>query len=174
MFRLAAFAPALLVIAAPASAEEIAPAAPTAPAPQVDYSGFETLTTEVAELRSERLLEQQEFFARAAAKGSLLLDTRSAAAFAEGHIKGAVNLPFSDFTEDKLRQVIGEDPNRPIYIYCNNNFSDNIPPVPLKKAPLALNIPTFINLVGYGYVNVWELGDTLPISEVNWVSSEPE
>ena len=141
---------------------------------QVDYAGFAKLTKDVAALRSERLLTKEDFFHQAAAQGALLLDTRSADAFAQGHIKGAVNLPFSDFTTDKLAEVIGDDPNRPIYIYCNNNFSDNVAPVPLKKATLALNIPTFINLVGYGYANVWELGETLPTSEVDWVSTDTE
>ncbi len=136
--------------------------------PQIDYSGFAALTAEVAALRQQRLLAKDEFFRGAAAEGALLLDTRSAAAFEAGHIEGAINLPFSDFTADKLRDAIGEDPNRAIYIYCNNNFSDNAFPIALKSAPLALNIPTFINLVGYGYENVWELDGVMPISEVAW------
>ena len=32
-----------------------------------------------------------------------------------------------------------------------------------KGVTLALNIPTFINLYGYGYKNVYELGDLVPI-----------
>lgn len=167
MLRLALFAPALL-LTAPASAEEVSPAAS---ASQVNYSGFAKLTEEVASLRAERLLTKDEFFKRAAANGALLLDTRSAAAFAQGHIDGAVNLPFSDFTQDKLRDVIGPDTNRAIYIYCNNNFSDDVAPIRTKLATLALNIPTFINLVGYGYANVWELSGTMPLAEVDWVSS---
>lgn len=138
---------------------------------QIDYPGFTELTLEVAELRSQRLLDAEAFFAAARTEGALLLDTRSAAAFEAGHIEGAVNLPFSDFTDAKLRTVIGDDPNRAIYIYCNNNFSDNIAPVVSKRAPLALNIPTFINLVGYGYGNVWELGEVLPIEAVEWVAN---
>ncbi|MDJ0642130.1 MAG: rhodanese-like domain-containing protein [Erythrobacter sp.] len=166
--RLIAIAPLLLWAAAGTANAE----GPVEPSDQVDYAGFAELTENVAELRSERLLGRDEFFQRATSAGALLLDTRSAAAFAQGHIAGAVNLPFSDFTAGKLREVIGEDRNRTIYIYCNNNFSDNEPPVALKKAPLALNIPTFINLVGYGYTNVWELGETLPTEEANWVTSE--
>ena len=46
-----------------------------------------------------------------------------------GHIRAAVNLPFSGFTDEALRQAVGDDPLRPIYIYCNNNFSDNAYPV---------------------------------------------
>ena len=168
MQRLAAvlIVPALL-LAGPSLAEE----APDTSI-EIDYAGFEALTSEVATLRAERLLRPEQFFAGARAEGALLLDTRSAAAFAQGHIEGAVNLPFSDFTEESLAQVIGDDPDRAIYIYCNNNFSDDIAPVISKKAPLALNIPTFINLVGYGYTNVWELGAVVQMEDVDWVSSE--
>lgn len=165
MKRLLFAAPALMLAVGAGAQEQ--PRTPEGP--QVDYAGFSKLTEEVFALRSERLLEKDVFFRRAAADGALLLDTRSADAFARGHIKGAINLPFSDFTSDKLRKVIGKDMNRPIYIYCNNNFSDDAEPVPLKKASLALNIPTFINLVGYGYANVWELGETLPTAEANWI-----
>lgn len=162
-----------------AAASQIALGAPalaqgqTESAAQIDYPGFEQLTAEVASLRAERLLRRADFFAGARSEGALLLDTRSAAAFAQGHIAGAVNLPFSDFTEEKLLEVIGSDRDRPIYIYCNNNFTDDVPPVRTKLVTLALNIPTFINLVGYGYANVWELGDTMSLGDVDWVSSEP-
>ena len=159
---LALIAAAPLAFASPGFAQEANP--------QVDYAGFTALTSDVAALRSERLLDRAAFFAGARSQGALLLDTRSAAAFSAGHIEGAVNLPFSDFTDEKLRAVIGEDPGRPIYIYCNNNFSDDVAPVMLKRAPLALNIPTFINLVGYGYTNVWELGETIPMAEAEWVA----
>lgn len=163
---------AMLTICTPVLAQNAADTAPDAN-PQIDYAEFQIITAEVAALRAERLLSRADFFAGASADGALLLDTRSAAAFATGHIEGAVNLPFSDFTESKLQAVIGDDPDRAIYIYCNNNFTDDAPPVRTKLAPLALNIPTFINLVGYGYANVWELGDVMPLSDVNWISSEP-
>ena len=52
---------------------------------------------------------------------ALALDARPAAAFKSGHIKGAVNLPFTDFTAASLAAVIGKDADRPILIYCNNN-----------------------------------------------------
>ncbi len=162
---------ALPVIALAISVAAETPIEASAEEPQIDYAGFSKLTDEVFELRNERLLSKEMFFRQAAAEGALLLDTRSAAAFAEGHIEGAVNLPFSDFTDEKLRTVIGEDKDRAIYIYCNNNFSDDVVPVRLKSAPLALNIPTFINLVGYGYTNVWELSGTMPMAEADWVAS---
>ena len=149
-----------------------APPAPIAqPSAQVDYDGFAALTGELGPYRQSRLLQRDVFFREAAKKGALLLDTRSAAAFAAGHIEGAVNLPFSDFTEASLREVIGPDRNRPIYIYCNNNFADNVAPVMTKKAPLALNIPTFINLYGYGYENIWELDGVMMTGDVAWVGT---
>jgi len=35
-----------------------------------------------------------------------------------------------------------------------------------KQPQLALNIPTFINLWGYGYKNIYELADLLPIADL--------
>lgn len=137
----------------------------------IDYTGFMELTEEVAAYRQTRLLPRDDFLAMAAREDALLLDTRSSEAFAAGHIDGAVNLPFSDFTDEKLRDVIGEDTQRSILIYCNNNFSDDAYPILLKRAPLALNIPTFINLVGYGYRNVWELDGVMSVSEVPWTGT---
>ena len=101
-------------------------------------------------------------------KGTIILDSRSAAAFKASHIKSAININFSDFTQEKLAKFI-PDKNTRILIYCNNNFkvskgddtsSERLQIQP-KSAPLALNIPTFINLYGYGYKNVYELSSTL-------------
>lgn len=140
--------------------------------PQIDYPAFEALTARVAPQRAQRLLAFDAFKAAAARPGTLLLDARSKDAFAQGHIKGAVNLPLTDFTADSLAAVIGPDANRPILIYCNNNFSNNQSPVPVKAAALALNIQTFINLVGYGYPNVAELADVIDLGDpkVEWVT----
>ena len=141
--------------------------------PLIDYAGFETLVREVGPLRETRRIGWDSFAARARAQGALLLEARSASDFARGHIAGAVNLPFSEFTDARLAAVIGPDRERLIYIYCNNNFSDNVAPVVTKRLPLALNIPTFINLVGYGYGNVWELADVVSIADprIGWERS---
>ena len=165
---------AAMTVAASPLAAEGASAEPVSEAAGIDYAGFAELTGDVSEIRAQRLLTLEQFNARAAEQGTLVLDTRSASAYERGHIKGAVNLPFSDFTDEKLAEVIGQDLNRTILIYCNNNFSDDVAPVMLKKAPLALNIPTFINLVGYGYGNVWELGDTVSVRDVEWVGTGAE
>ena len=87
-----------------------------------------------------------------------------------GHIDGAAHLNFSDFTDDKLAQLIPSKDTR-ILIYCNNNFTDNVAPVPVKRIELALNVPTFINLYGYGYENIYELDGAYPLAEpaIHWV-----
>ncbi len=158
---------ALLLATPQASADQAKPTNP-----QIDYPTFEELVRDIGPVREAHRLAWPEFARSAQADDAILLDTRSAADFARGHLAGAVNLPFSEFTDDKLAAVLGEDTARPIYIYCNNNFSDNIAPVVTKRAPLALNIPTFINLHGYGYSSVWELADVMSIADlgIGWVS----
>ena len=158
---------ALMLAASPAAAIAQNPSS------QVDYAGFQKLTVQVSDYRQSRLLSWEDFVSRARQKGVLLLDARSAEAYAAGHIGGAVNLPFTDFTAASLAQVIG-DSNRPILIYCNNNFVNNRLPVMMKARPLALNIQTFINLVGYGYNNVYELRDAIDLDDpkVGWVKGE--
>jgi hypothetical protein len=154
-------------MAAPAHAHEAAN-------PQIDYPGFVELAGKVGAYREARRLPWDSFSARALADGAILLDARSETAFAQGHIAGAINLPLPDFTAELLAEVLGPDRDRPIYIYCNNNFADDRVPVVTKKVELALNIPTFINLVGYGYANVWELADVIRTDGegVSWVSED--
>src|SRR5438105_5831848 len=98
----------------PVAAEPVSPAK----ASLVDYPGFERLTGEVADYRAHRLLALDEFNALARQGNTLILDARSPAAFAAGHIRGAVNLTFTDFTAASLARVIG-DPGRRVLIYCN-------------------------------------------------------
>ncbi len=155
--------------AAPAFAQETPPREPN---PQIDYGGFERLTGDVRRLRAGRLLPFSRFRQLATSDGALLLDARSETAFREGHIRGATNLPLPDFNAESLHATIGA-PGRMILIYCNNNFSNHQRPVPVKAAPLALNIQTFINLVGYGYTNVWELADVVDFNDpkVEWMTA---
>ena len=138
--------------------------------PLIDYAGFQQLTGEVSSYRASRLVSWKEFKRAARHPDTLVLDARSADAYAAGHIKGAVNLPFTDFTEASLARVIGAK-DRPILIYCNNNFSNNRAPVETKMVRLALNIQTFINLVGYGYPNVRELNEVVDFNDpkIGWV-----
>ncbi len=148
------------------------PARSQVPQDGVDYGGFLKLGSEIEAYRDGRLISLVTFNAMKADPGTIIIDARSADAFQDGHINGAVNVPFSDFTREKLAEMIGSTDRR-ILIYCNNNFSDNVVPVMLKRAPLALNIPTFINLYGYGYTNIYELSGSHSITEpaVNWIST---
>ena len=147
--------------------------APPPDNPAIDYQAYASLVGELGPLREERRLAWAEFARHARAKGALLLDARSESAFALGHLKGAVNLPFTDFSAESLKAVIGHNPNRPIYIYCNNNFTNDLAPVRMKAAPLALNIQTFVNLHGYGYGNIWELADRIDFADprYGWVAT---
>lgn len=152
----------LLSLAAPLPAEDRNPL--------IDYAGFQQLTRDVSDYRSSRLLSWEEFQKASRQPNTMILDARSADAFAAGHLKGAVNLPFTDFTAKSLARVI-EDQDRPILIYCNNNFANDQPPVETKAIRLALNIQTFINLVGYGYSNVFELNEVVDFNDpkIGWV-----
>lgn len=156
-----------LALATPLAAQDIG-------SPLIDYSGFKNLTAKVQRYRSQRLISMADFQKRALRADVLVLDARSASAFEQGHLKGAVNLPLPDFTADALAEIIGTDESREILIYCNNNFINNRNPVRTKARPLALNIQTFINLYGYGYKNVFELGETVDMDDpsVGWVSAE--
>ena len=139
--------------------------------PQIDYPGFQRLAAQVRPYRQTRLIDWAEFDRLRGQRNVLILDARSEAAFRRGHIDGAVNLPLPDFNAASLRRVIGRS-DRSIIIYCNNNFSNNREPVMTKMLPLALNIQTFINLVGYGYRNVRELNDVIDFNDprVRWVT----
>lgn len=146
----------------------------------VDFDRFLELANEVRDHREERMISMQEFNEMAAEENTIILDTRSKAMYDSKHIKGAIHLCFSDFTQTNLARLI-PDTNTRVLIYCNNNILDDelyfptksLSPVEMeimhlkslpngpKEFPLtmALNVPTYINLYGYGYKNVYELAD---------------
>lgn len=129
----------------------------------VDYPGFVALATEAEMHRKSHLVDIDNFWAMAQDNNTLILDTRSEAAYKRKHFQGAIHLNFSDFTAAKLAHLI-PDKNTRILIYCNNNIEDDSANFPTKSMPLALNIPTFINLYGYGYKNVYELSSLLSVN----------
>lgn len=139
----------------------------------INFDGFIAFSERTMEYRADRLISLDKFMAFADEYDTIILDTRSADAFDAGHIDGAIHLNFSDFTEAKLADVIPDRATR-ILIYCNNNFLDDIEPVPAKSSQLALNIPTFVNLFGYGYLNVYELGEMVSLDDprLGWTPSE--
>ncbi len=125
-------------------------------ASDVDFANFTELTKKTEEYRKSRMVSLDKFKTMAKEKGTLVLDTRSKLAYDKKHIRGAVHLNFSDFTKGKLAKVIPAKTTR-VLIYCNNNIDKDEMYFARKMTPLALNIPTFINLYGYGYKNVYEL-----------------
>lgn len=140
---------------------------------KVDYDAFEKLVKEVKPHRAARLLTVEEFNKYSKKENVLILDTRSKKMYDAKHIKGAIHLNFSDFTQKNLEALIPSKTTT-ILIYCNNNFDDDevyfptkmyIPPTETIKEELtlALNIPTYINLYGYGFKNVYELSELVSI-----------
>jgi Rhodanese-like domain len=143
---------------------------------KVDFDTFENLTHEVNSYRKDRLINFKTFTKYAKSKNTIVLDTRSAAMFERKHIKGAINLNFSDFTQENLAHIIPSEDTR-VLIYCNNNIDDDqinfaskvvLPKMQFSNkevVTLALNIPTFINLYGYGYKNVYELSELVSVND---------
>ncbi len=142
----------------------LAPLAADEGNPKIDFEKFARLTSEVGGERGKRRVGEDEFLRLAKEEGTVILDTRSKAKFDKLHVKGAVHLNFSDFTEETLAEVIPDKTTR-VLIYCNNNFEGAGEAMLLKCAPLALNIPTFLNLWGYGYRNVYELKPYLDVEK---------
>jgi hypothetical protein len=134
------------------------------PPAAVDMSGFLELSVQTVEHREQRILDADAFVRLAATPGVLVLDTRSAAAYQRKHLAGAVHLAFSDFTEQRLAELIPH-PRTTILIYCNNNILNDAVAFPSKREPLALNIATYINLYGYGYREVYELGSMVDVAD---------
>lgn len=147
----------------------------------VSINDYESLTQKIKPIRAKRLISLDQFLEFQKEANTIILDARSKKMFKAKHLKGSVNLPFTDFTELNLRQIIPDTLTR-ILIYCNNNFkfdqfhfaSKTYNPSVLtdrkiindkKPIMLALNIPTYINLYGYGYRNIYELNDLVNVSD---------
>lgn len=125
--------------------------------PDIDYRGFLANAAKVESVREKRRVTLDEFLRLAAEPGTIVLDARSADAYAAVHVKGAINLSLPDFTADRLAQAIPSKTTR-ILIYCNNNFRGAPVELASKSVVTSLNIYTFNSLFGYGYTNVFELG----------------
>jgi phage shock protein E len=172
MLKVAPLAVICATLATPAFAQQRAGSL-SAGSPLIDYSGYMRIAAQTQSQRAKRLLSLTAFKAIARKGDVLVLDARSEQAFREGHIDGAVNLPLPDFNAASLREIIGANPDRQILIYCNNNFINDVRPIPTKVVQVALNIQTFINLRAYGYENVWELGEAVDMTNpaVGWVGT---
>lgn len=134
----------------------------------IDYPQYLRIAKDVQPVREKHRLTEEKFAAMAAEPGAVVLDARSADKFLMRHIKGAVSLPFTDFTEESLAKAIPAKTTR-VLIYCNNNFRGA--PVSLRsKSPAAsLNISTYVALATYGYTNIHELGPLLDVKTTRLV-----
>lgn len=149
----------------------------------VSFDDFKALVAEVEPYRQQRLVDLDTFLRMSREPNTVVFDARSDFRFGRKHLAGAKHLGFSDFTADNLRRLIPDVDTR-ILIYCNNNFDGDPVDFATKMAPrfdakpresqilgnrkpimLALNIPTFINLYGYGYRNVYELAELVHIDD---------
>jgi hypothetical protein len=129
----------------------------------IDYDKFEEIVVQSSQERESKRLTEAQFIAMMKEQGIVLLDARSESRYILRHIKGAVNLPFTEFTEKSLAAVIPSKDTK-ILIYCNNNFEGS-PTAFAAKAPAAsLNLSTYTSLKAYGYNNVFELGPLLDVS----------
>lgn len=147
---------------------------------KIDFDSFMKLAKKVEDYRAKRLIPVNEFLAKAKEPNTIILDSRSKEMYDRKHLKGALHLNFADYNQISLYKII-PDKNTTILIYCNNNFIDDqqnfaskmaVTPKDLNGKPtyqnnitLALNIPTFINLYGYGYHNVYELADLVSVND---------
>ena len=156
----------------------------------VDYSAYEKLVEQVKSHREKRMVPLHEFLEMSKNNDVIILDTRSKEMYDAKHVKGAVHLNFSDFTQQNLAEVIASK-NTKVLIYCNNNFRNDQTFFATKEVvisptitdlggsgglaesteektfgiTMALNIPTYINLFGYGYKNVYELSELISVTD---------
>jgi rhodanese-related sulfurtransferase len=155
------------------------------PKAKVSFDDFKGIVAEVETHRAARLIDLNTFLKMSKEEGVIILDSRSDFRFDRIHLKGAKHLAFTDYTQDNLKKLI-PDPETKILIYCNNNFDGNqtdfaskvaVPRPKSDKAAaaqfaaqakplmMALNIPTYINLYGYGYRNVYELHELVKVND---------
>ncbi len=155
------------------------------PKAKVSFEDFKELVAEVEAHRARRLIDLNTFLKMSQEPGVIILDSRSTFRYERLHVKGAKHLSFTDFTQANLKQVIPSFATK-ILIYCNNNFDGNqvdfaskvaLPrPQPgraeatqfaaqTRPRMMALNIPTYINLYGYGYHNVYELNELVNVKD---------
>jgi hypothetical protein len=128
----------------------------------IDYNEFQKIVIASASERESHRLTEAQFITAMADTNAVLLDARSASKYALRHIRGAVNLPFTEFTADSLANAISTRATK-ILIYCNNNFEGS-PIAFASKAPAAsLNVSTYTSLRAYGYTNIFELGPLLNV-----------
>jgi Rhodanese-like domain len=147
----------LLIAGSSIAADEI-------PNQLIDYRGFKKIVFDSALERESHRLTEKQFLQALLDRDTIILDARSASKYALRHVKGAVNLPFTDFTAAALAQVIPSKTTK-VLIYCNNNFEGSDTAFPAKAPAASLNLATYTSLRAYGYTNIFELGPLLNVRE---------
>jgi hypothetical protein len=127
------------------------------PNPAIDMEGYLKVAQEAAKHRESRRLSEADFLRMAAEPGTIVLDARSKEKYDLLHVKGAINLSFSDIAVESLKKTLPDKDAR-ILIYCNNNFKNNERAFATKLPTASLNLSTYIALYTYGYRNIYELG----------------
>jgi hypothetical protein len=168
--------------------------AQTPPYPKARVN-FKELVTEVEAHRASRLISLDTFLKMSQEPGVIVLDARSTSRFDRIHLKGAKHLSFTDFTQDALRKVIPSFGTKVLIYCNNNFDGNQVDfptkvarPEPRSAQPrsasdaassaaatqlasqarprmMALNIPTYISLFGYGYRNVYELNELVKVDD---------
>ncbi len=132
--------------------------------PLIDYKGFQKIVIESAGEREAHRLTEAQFITAMTGTNTVLLDARTAMRYDQRHIRGAVNLAFTEFTADSLAKVIPTQDAK-ILIYCNNNFLGSPIAFAGKATSASLNVSTYTALKSYGYTNIYELGPLLEVHQ---------
>nr|WP_232380515.1 rhodanese-like domain-containing protein [Leptospira ainlahdjerensis] len=130
----------------------------------IDYDQFQKTVNSSAQERETKRLTEEEFLTMISEKDVILLDARSESRFKLRHIKGAINLPFTEFTKESLAEIVPSFETK-ILIYCNNNFEGSPQAFAAKSPAASLNLSTFVSLKVYGYKNIYELGPLLDVEK---------
>jgi phage shock protein E len=130
----------------------------------IDYAGFQRIVETSKDERESRRLTEDAFLAAMKEPGVVVLDARSSAMYKLRHVKGAVNLQFTDFSAASLAGVASAKDAK-ILIYCNNNFLGDPISMFSKTATASLNLSTYTSLKSYGYGNIYELGPLLDVGK---------
>ncbi|MCW7493066.1 rhodanese-like domain-containing protein [Leptospira sp. 2 VSF19] len=141
----------------------------------INYGEFKRIVNRSEGERETHRLTEDQFLKLMEEDGVILLDARSENRFHILHIKGAKNLPFTEFTKESLSEIIPEKKTK-ILIYCNNNFEGNQEAFAAKSPAASLNLSTYNSLKAYGYESIYELGPLLDVKKtvLPLVSDSPE
>lgn len=80
--------------------------------PAIQYSGFVALAENLGPFREKNRLSEGDFLKMAGEARTVILHARSKDKFDAIHIKGALHLAFTDFTEESLKIVIPDQTTR--------------------------------------------------------------